>query len=71
MIFKDLNEVKTYNDKAYNNIIKLWAELSRVSFVTAKRYLIEDYGFRYLVENRNGQIILIDKDQEEEHAIDK
>lgn len=36
--FQTLDEVKAHNKAAWSGIIELWAELSRVSTATAKRY---------------------------------
>jgi hypothetical protein len=40
-------ELKQLNRRAHTTLVNLWAELSRCSTSSARRYLKEDVGFRY------------------------
>jgi hypothetical protein len=45
-------ELKKHDRKAHSSLIKLWEELSRISRRDARKDLKEDWGFRYIVQEK-------------------
>lgn len=47
---KSLDELKLYDKNAYKALITLWAEESLSSEASARKYLKDDFGYRYQVK---------------------
>ena len=62
MRFTTLPQLKAHSKVAHDTLIDLWSELSRVSTGTARRYLKEDLGYRYIIELEGETLTFQDKE---------
>ena len=50
-----LNDLKQ-NHKAYSALITMWSELSRISRESARRDIVQDFGWRYELKKEGEKI---------------
>ena len=70
MKIKTLDQLKVHNKKAHDSLISLWAELSRCSNLSAKRYLKEYIGTRHSIIDSDGVLEFTDTEAGDKYKFD-
>ena len=71
MRFSTLPQLKDHSKPAHDSLIELWSELSRVTVQTARRYIREDLGARFIISLEDETLTFEDTEARDTFTYDK